>query len=136
MGDPNKIIDAYIKIRVDGMEIWSAVPNWRSEKWTLKYKNKKLKLNFRFTDFGIERTANKTKQLIFKGPNRAEYQAIGNIIKKEPWLEDPNNFEYLFVDVGFIVRTSSKKGEFNVGDYVFMGGLLDAYKVSEVKENE
>ncbi|PXF57228.1 MAG: hypothetical protein C4B59_15625 [Candidatus Methanogaster sp.] len=63
------------------------------------------------------------------------YTIVGEIINKELFLREPDRFEYLQVDCGFIVNSlDADKGEYDIGDYIRSEGRLDAYLVEEEHE--
>ena len=132
------IINGYAEVRLEsGVQFWAfAEEDWRVSRWSLSLTGKTVPLQFIFLNLKTELSEEKTKEII-PLPNRkkpCDYIIIGEIINKEPFPREPDRFEYLQVDCGFIVNSlDADKGEYDVGDYIRSEGRLDAYLVEEEK---
>ncbi|RLG32240.1 hypothetical protein DRN97_07860 [Methanosarcinales archaeon] len=147
-GNEDHIIDAYIEVKVNNLKVWCFVPDWRTyfPYWPPYHsygigktlvKNligKTIDLTFKFLNLKTELFDEKAKKII-PLPERkkpCDYILIGEVTNKEPFHREPEKFEYLQVDCGFIVNNLSvEKDKYKIGDYIQAEGRLDAYKVDE-----
>jgi len=132
------IIDGYVEVRLEsGIQFWAfAEEDWRVSKWSLSSTGKTIPLQLVFLNLKTELSEEKTKEIIPlpKRKKPCDYTIMGEIINKEPFPREPDRFEYLQVDCGFIVNgLDADKDEYNVGDYIRSEGRLDAYLVEEEK---
>jgi len=132
------IIDGYVEVRLEsGIQFWAfAIEDWRVSKWSLSLIGKTIPLRFVFLNLETELSDERIKAIIPVDPNMPviNYTVVGEIINKEPFPREPDRFEYLQVDCGFIVNSlDADKGEYDVGDYIRAEGRLDAYLVEEEK---
>ena len=131
------VMTAHLHIRIDNYSIWAfTADGWPIGDELLCFEGKTLPLQLVFLNLKTELSEEKTKEII-PLPNRkkpCDYIIIGEIINKEPFPREPDRFEYLQVDCGFIVNSlDADKGEYDVGDYIRSEGRLDAYLVEEEK---
>jgi hypothetical protein len=132
------IIDGYVEVRLEGgIQFWAfALEDWRVSKWSLSLIGKTIPLRFVFLNLETELSDERIKTIIPVDPNMPviNYTVVGEIINKEPFPREPDRFEYLQVDCGFIVNgLDADKDEYNVGDYIRSEGRLDVYLVEEEK---
>ncbi|MEA1998453.1 MAG: hypothetical protein U9N61_03895 [Euryarchaeota archaeon] len=132
------IIDGYVEVRLEGdIQFWAfAIEDWRVSKWSLSLIGKTIPLRFVFLNLETELSDERIKAIIPVDPNMPviNYTIIGEIIDKEPFPREPDKFEYLQVDCGFILNSlDADKGEYDIGDYIRSEGRLDVYLVEEEK---
>jgi hypothetical protein len=152
-GDDDCIVDAYIKVRANEITIWCFVPHWRTyfpynnrrlphhpygigETLVKNLIDKTINSTFRFLNLKTELSGEKTKKIIPlpKRKKPCDYVILGEVINKEPFPREPDRFEYLQIDCGFIVNSlDADKGVYNIGDYIRAEGRLDVYLVDEEK---
>ncbi|MEA1998378.1 MAG: hypothetical protein U9N61_03510 [Euryarchaeota archaeon] len=151
-GDDGCIVDAYVEVKVNETKIWCFTPNWRTyfpysnirphhpygvgETLVKNLIGKITDLTFRFLNLKTELSDERIKAIIPVDPNMPviNYTIIGEIIDKEPFPREPDKFEYLQVDCGFILNNlGADKSEYYVGDYIRSEGRLDVYLVEEEK---
>ena len=129
------VMTAHLQIRIDNYSIWAfTADGWPIGDELLGFEGKTLPLQLVFLNLKTELSEEKTKKIIPlpKRKKPCDYIIIGEIINKGPFPREPDRFEYLQVDCGFIVNSlDADKGEYEVGDYIRSEGRLDAYLVEE-----
>ena len=134
------IIDGYVEVRLESdIQFWAfALEDWRVSKWSLSLIGKTIPLWFVFLNLKkTELSDERIKTIIPIDPNIIacdHYTIVGEIIDKEPFPREPDRFEYLQVDCGFILNNlGADKGAYDVGDFIRSEGRLDVYLVEEEK---
>ncbi len=135
--DGDRIVDAFVKVRVDGMEFWSFVYEWKSKKWSMSFVGKRKSLRFVFLDDILEPSDTREKSIIPVENRRkpCDYVITGEIKKTKPHATIPRK-ERIEVDFGITIDFSGihDAGRFSVSDYVKAKGRLDAHLIDEANE--
>jgi hypothetical protein len=131
------VMTAYLQIRIDDYCLWAFTAHgWPIGDELLCFEGKTIPLRFVFLNLKTELSDERIKAIIPVDPNMPviNYTIVGEIINKEPFPREPDRFEYLQVDCGFIVNSlGADKDAYNIGDYIRSEGRLDAYLVEEEK---
>jgi len=135
VAEKGTIMTAHLQIEVNNYSFWAFTAHgWPIGDELLGFEGKIIPLRFVFLNLKTELSEEKVKKII-PLPERkkpCDYILIGEVTNKEPFHREPEKFEYLQVDCGFIVNNLSvEKDKYKIGDYIQAEGRLDAYKVDE-----
>ncbi|MBS3070282.1 hypothetical protein J4220_02125 [Candidatus Micrarchaeota archaeon] len=141
----DSIVDAFIKLEINGVRIWAFVPNWRRlfPYPSMKIPTHRLGYGRKLLDNLLNRYANvglkflnlksgknqlKEKRANWIDERTVHFEIFGQVIEKKPAAEHGGAppREILWVDCGVVVETDAKKGEFQAGDWIHLIGRLDA----------
>ena len=144
MGDENCIIDAYVLLELNSMNVWCFVHNWRAyfpyqspyhpygigESLIKNLKDKTIEVTLKFLNLKTELSNEKTRKIAFlpKRKKPCDYVITGEIVNKEDSPILSEKFEHLWIDCGFVVGgIGVEENRFKIGDCITIEGRLDAY---------
>ena len=147
--DPEFIVDAYVRILINDMEIWCFVPHWRTyfpcgeEQTQHTYgvgktlinnlAGKRLSVRLLFLALKTESSPEKSRMLVpMEGRKKpCDYVVFGEIITKDKSPRLPDKYERISLDCGVALNNLSiEAGKYEIGDYIKAEGRLDLHFIN------